>query len=170
MELVIALIAGGAVFLLILAFVPLRRMDPLKARLSQISTVGVAAPSLREMELQVPLFDRTVKPLAGRLAGVGQRLATPRRVDQTEEKLIQAGNPGRMSATDFLGLKVGLAAVLSLVIFALVGVLGRNIGMGVLLAAVFMALGYVLPEFWLGRRFGRASTRSFCRCRTRWTC
>ena len=87
MELVIALVAGAAVFLLILAFVPLRRIDPLKARLTQISTVGAGpAPNLREMELQVPLFDRTVKPLAARMAGVGQRLASPRRVDQTEEK------------------------------------------------------------------------------------
>src|SRR6187549_2131367 len=103
MELVIALLAGGAVFLLILAFVPLRRIDPLRARLTQISTVGATAPTLREMELQVPLFDRTVKPLAARMAGVGQRLASPRRVDQTEEKLVQAGNPGGMSATDFLG-------------------------------------------------------------------
>jgi tight adherence protein C len=153
MELVIALIAGAAVFLLILAFIPLRRIDPLRARLTQISTVGTGtAPTLREMELQVPLFDRTVKPLAARMAGIGQRLATPRRVDQTEEKLIQAGNPGRMSATDFLGLKVGLATVMGLVTFALIGVLGRSLGMGVLLAAVLMALGYILPEFWLGRR------------------
>jgi tight adherence protein C len=152
MELVIALIAGAAVFLLILAFVPLRRIDPLRARLTQISTVGTVAPTLREMELQVPLFDRTVKPLAGRLAGVGQRLATPRRVDQTEEKLIQAGNPGRMSASDFLGLKVALAAVLGLVTFALVAVLGRNFVFGLLFAVVFMLIGYVGPEFWLGRR------------------
>ena len=152
MELVIALVAGAAVFLLILAFIPLRRIDPLRARLTQISTVGMAAPTLREMELQVPLFDRTIKPLAARMAGLGQRLSTPRRVDQTEEKLIQAGNPGRMSATDFLGLKVGLAAALGLVTFALIGVLGRNIVMGVLMGAVFMALGYILPEFWLGRR------------------
>src|SRR4051812_22884191 len=153
MELVIALAAGAAVFLLLLAFIPLRRIDPLRTRLTQISTVGAgAAPNLREMELQVPLFDRTIKPLAARMAGVGQRLATPRRVDQTEEKLIQAGNPGRMSATDFLGLKVAIAAVAGLVAFALIGVLGRNIGLGVIFAAVFVAFGYILPEFWLGRR------------------
>jgi tight adherence protein C len=153
MELVIALIAGAAVFLLALAFIPLRRIDPLRARLSQISTVGAgAAPTLREIELQVPLFDRTVKPLAGRLAGVGQRLASPRRVDQTEEKLIVAGNPGGMSATDFLGLKVAGAASFGLIAFALIGVAGRNLGMGLLFGAVFTLLGYILPEFWLGRR------------------
>jgi tight adherence protein C len=152
MELLIALIAGAAVFLLALAFIPLRRIDPLRARLSQISTVGAVAPTLREMELQVPLFDRTVKPLAARLAGVGQRLASPRRVDQTEEKLIVAGNPGGMSATDFLGLKVAGAAVFGLITFALIGVGGRNLAMGLLFAAVFTLLGYILPEFWLGRR------------------
>jgi tight adherence protein C len=151
-EIFIALIAGAAVFLLILAFVPLRRIDPLRSRLTQISTVGATAPTLREIELQVPLFDRTIKPLAARMAGVGQRLSSPRRVDQTEEKLIQAGNPGRMSATDFLGLKVALAAALGLATFALLGVLGRNFGIGLLFAVVFALLGYVLPEFWLGRR------------------
>jgi tight adherence protein C len=114
--------------------------------------VGATAPTLREIELQVPLFDRTIKPLAARMAGVGQRLSSPRRVDQTEEKLIQAGNPGRMSATDFLGLKVALAAALGLATFALLGVLGRNFGIGLLFAVVFALLGYVLPEFWLGRR------------------
>jgi tight adherence protein C len=153
MELVIALVAGAAVFLLALAFIPLRRIDPLHARLSQISTVGAGpAPTLREIELQVPLFDRTVKPLAARLAGVGQRLASPRRVDQTEEKLIVAGNPGGMSATDFLGLKVAGAATFGLIAFALIGVAGRNLAMGLLFAAVFTLLGYILPEFWLGRR------------------
>jgi tight adherence protein C len=153
MELVIALIAGAAVFLLALAFIPLRRIDPLRARLSQISTVGAGtAPTLREIELQVPLFDRTVKPLAARLAGVGQRLASPRRVDQTEEKLIVAGSPGGMSATDFLGLKVAGAATFGLITFALIGVAGRNLGMGLLFGAVFTLLGYILPEFWLGRR------------------
>jgi len=153
MELFIALVAGAAVFLLALAFIPLRRIDPLRARLSQISTVGAGtAPTLREIELQVPLFDRTVKPLAARLAGIGQRLASPRRVDQTEEKLIVAGNPGGMSATDFLGLKVAGAATFGLIAFALIGVAGRNLGMGLLFGAVFTLLGYILPEFWLGRR------------------
>jgi tight adherence protein C len=152
MEFAVALVAGLAVFLVALGFIPLRRIDPLRARLSQIGTGPSGAPSLRELELQVPLFDRTLKPLAIRLAGIGRRLATTRRVDQTEEKLVAAGNPGRMSANDFLGLKVALAAMLALIFFGLVGVLGRNLGFGFLFGGVALLLGYILPEFWLGSR------------------
>jgi len=151
-EFAVALIAGAAVFLLALAVVPLRNVDPLRARLTQISTGPVGAPSLRELELQVPLFDRTLKPLAGRLAGVGRRISSRSRVDQTAEKLLAAGQPGRMTASDFLGLKVAVAAIIALIVFALIGVLGRDIGTGLLLAVLLGVIGFIAPEFWLGRR------------------
>jgi tight adherence protein C len=152
LELVIPLVAGLAVFMLMLGFIPLRRIDPLRARLTQIGTGGAAAPTLRELELQVPLFDRTVKPVAMRLAGLGRRLTTPSRVDKTEERLAQAGYPGGLTASDFLGLKVMAAAILGLGIFALIGVLGRNLVGGLLLGAILGTIGFIGPEFWLGSR------------------
>jgi tight adherence protein C len=153
--LVVALLAGLAVFLLMLGFVPLRRIDPLRSRLTQIGTGGGPAPTLRELELQVPLFDRTVKPVAIRLAGIGRRLTTRSRVDKTEERLAQAGYPGGMSSSDFLGLKVMAAAILGLGVFALLGVLGRNLVFGLLLGVVLGTIGYIGPEFWLGARIRR---------------
>jgi tight adherence protein C len=151
-ELAVALIAGMGAFLLVMGFIPLRNIDPLRARLTQIGTDPTAARSLRELELQVPLFDRTLKPLANRLAGVGRRLSSPRRVDQTEEKLLAAGSPGRMSASDFLGLKVALAAIIGLVLFAVIGVVGGDVGTGLVVAVLLGGIGFLAPEFWLGGR------------------
>ena len=152
LQLVVALVAGTAVFLLVMGFIPLRRIDPLRARLSQIGTGPATAPSLRELELQVPLFDRTVKPLINRLASIGRRLSTPRRFDQTEEKLAIAGHPAGMSASDFVGLKVAVAAVVGLTSFALLGVFARNVGLGLLISVALTGVGYIVPEFWLGSR------------------
>ena len=38
-------------------------LDPVQARLSQLGTMQ--AQTLEELELQAPLFDRTLRPLAG---------------------------------------------------------------------------------------------------------
>ena len=45
-------------------------VDPVKARLTQLG--AGQARNLEELELQQPFFERTIRPLAGRLSGWGQ--------------------------------------------------------------------------------------------------
>jgi tight adherence protein C len=124
-------------------------MDPVQARLSQLGTMQ--AQNLEELELQAPLFDRTLRPLAGRLSGIGKRLSSPSKVGRTERRLAMAGNPGNLRTVDFLGLKVLLAGIFSVGALLILGVVFGNFVFGFFAGIGFALLGFVLPDFWLGR-------------------
>jgi tight adherence protein C len=124
-------------------------MDPVQARLSQLGTMQ--AQNLEELELQAPLFDRTLRPLAGRLSGIGKRLTSPSKVGRTERRLAMAGNPGNLRTVDFLGLKVLLAGIFSVGALLILGVVFGNFVFGFFAGIGFALLGFVLPDFWLGR-------------------
>jgi tight adherence protein C len=150
MEILVA--AGAAIAVLMIAFgvAGAREEDPLKARLSQLGQM--TAKDLQELELQQPFFDRTIKPLAGRLSGAVSRITSSSFSERTEKRLAQAGNPGDMKVSDWLGIKAIGAGVGASVLFILFGVLGNNISQGIILGLIGAAIGYVGPEFWLGGR------------------
>jgi tight adherence protein C len=152
MEALIALVAGLAVFLVIIGLTA-PRVDPVQARLSEFSMAPAA--TLEELELQRPLFDRTLRPLVGRLAGVAQRVSSPTKQDKTTRRLLMAGEPGGMRTIEFLALKVLLAIVFPVVTFLIFGVLGRSPFMGFVIAGVSAALGFLGPELWLSRRISK---------------
>src|SRR5215217_5657642 len=131
------LVAGGAALaVLMIAFglAGTRQEDPLKARLSQLGQM--TAKDLQELELQQPFFDRTIRPLAGRLSGAVSRITSSSFSERTEKRLAQAGNPGDMKVGDWLGIKAIGAGVGAGVMFLLVGILGNNISQGIMLALV----------------------------------
>jgi tight adherence protein C len=148
-ELVAAALAGLAIFVVVLGLFGQPALDPVQVRLTSFSTGN--AQSLEELELQRPLFDRTLRPLIGRAAGLAQRLASPRRVSRTERRLALAGNPSGMTTIDFLGLKIVLASIGWVVTFILMILINRNAVMVALIASVVAALFYVGAEFWLSR-------------------
>lgn len=150
MELGVALIAGLAVFLVIVGIAATSTVDPVQARLTEFSSAPVA--SLEQLELQRPLFDRTVRPVVGRLSGVAQRVTSPRTATRTNKRLQMAGEPGGMRTTEFVALKVLLSGIALVVAFVVFGVLGRNIVLGLVFTAVFGVLFFFLPEFWLSRK------------------
>src|SRR3989304_5902148 len=82
----------------------------------------------------------------------GSRPVGPVQARPPERRLAQAGNPADLKTTDFLGLKAVAAIVAAIIAFVLLGLLGNNAVFGVLMALVGAVVGYLLPEFWLGRR------------------
>jgi len=110
------------------------------------------ARSLEEMELQQPFFERTVRPLAVRLSGVGRRFTSAKKVSRTEQRLAMAGNPADLRTIDFLGLKAVVAFGTAGVAFLLIGLLFGQLIFGILLALGAGVIGFILPEMWLGRR------------------
>jgi tight adherence protein C len=148
--LIIGVIAAVAVVMIVLGVAGSGREDPLRARLNQLG--AMTAKDLQELELQQPFFDRTVKPLAMRLSGAVARITSSSFTERTEKRLAMAGNPGDMRVSDWLGIKAIGAAIGAALFFLLVGILGQNLVMGVLLAVVGLGIGYIGPEFWLGRR------------------
>jgi tight adherence protein C len=146
-----ALVAAG-VFIFFTALIGGRSMDPVQARLTQLGTMQ--ARNLEELELQQPLFERTLRPLSMRLAGVSQRLANPRKMVNTDKRLAMAGNPGGLRAMDFMALKMAVAAFAGILGF-LFGLLRGDIAFGMLLIVPGLGIGFMLPEFWLSRRIKR---------------
>src|SRR3954452_19585976 len=150
----LALVVGGvaavAGVLIVLGVAGSRQEDPLKARLNQLGQM--TAKDLQELELQQPFFDRTIKPLAGRLSGAVARITSSSFTERTEKRLAMAGNPGDMKVSDWLGMKALVSAGSFAILFLLFGPLGGNLGVGLFLGLVGVFAGYILPEFWLGRR------------------
>src|SRR3954449_1468388 len=103
-ELLIALVGGAAIFILVFGMFGQTTPDPVQERLTSFTTAAPA--TLEELELQRPIFERTLRPFLGRFNGVAQRTASPSRVTRTEHRLAVAGYPGGMRTIDFLALKI----------------------------------------------------------------
>jgi tight adherence protein C len=149
-QLVIAALAGAGVLLLFLILARRRSTDPVQARLTQLGSMQ--AKTLEEIELQAPLFDRTIRPVAIRLSGIGQRFTSAKKISGTEKRLAMAGNPYELRTVDFLGLKVVVAGAVAGILFLILGVVMGNIGFGTVAAGAGGAMGFFLPDFWHSRR------------------
>src|SRR3954451_2991207 len=147
---IIAAVAAVSVLLIAVGVAGSRSEDPLNARLNQLGQM--TAKDLQELELQQPFFDRTIKPLAARLSGGVARITSASFTERTEKRLAMAGNPGDMKVSDWLGMKALVSAGSFAILFLLFGLLGGNLGVGLFLGLVGVFGGYILPEFWLGRR------------------
>jgi len=149
LPLIMAALAGVGVLIVFMAVAGGRSMDPVQARLTQLGTMQ--ARNLEEIELQQPLFERTIRPFSARLAGISQRLTSPRKLVSTDKRLAMAGYPAGLRTTDFLGLKLAVAVVGAIVAF-LLALLSGDPGFGVFLALGVGGISFFLPEFWLSRR------------------
>ena len=147
-EILIAVFAAAAVLLITYGLSASGSKDAVQQRLEQLI---VQPKSLEEMELQAPLFERTLRPLVQRIARVASRGDQGGLIARTDLKLERAGYPGGLRGADWIGVKLlftflfggGLAVLLlgtGQVQLALLGAVGGA------------ALGYMLPEFWLGSR------------------
>jgi len=150
LPIVMAGVAALGVLLVFYALAGARPMDPVQARLSQLGSMQ--ARTLEEIELQQPLFERTLRPLATRLSGLAQRFASPSKVSRTEKRLAMAGNPGDLRTIDFLGLKLAVAGLFGAGTFVLFGLVLGNPPFGFAGAAALGGLGFLGPELWLSRR------------------
>jgi tight adherence protein C len=69
-----------------------------------------------------------------------------------ERRLALAGNPGDMRIADWLGVKALVAGATGLILFLLGELLANDTFLAIILAVVGLGIGYILPEFWIGRK------------------
>jgi tight adherence protein C len=144
----IAAVAALAIILIFAGLAGGAPVDPVQARLTQLGTMQ--AKSLEELELQAPLLERTLRPLAARLSGTVGRMTSQSFSATTEKRLAIAGNPGDLRVADWLGIKALGTLIGAGLIFVLFGLLGGNIVNGLLGGLIGALFGFILPEFWLG--------------------
>jgi tight adherence protein C len=153
-EILIAVMAAVAVLLVTVGIASRPSEDAVQARLSQLV---VQPRTLEEMEMQRPFSERVLRPAVQRLARLGRRQEGGM-IQRIDAKLEKAGYPGGLRGADWVGVKL-----MSLIAFAVIGfLLGLLLGKGaIVLALLFMivggAVGYIAPEFWLGKKIAARS-------------
>ncbi len=153
LPLVVAVVAAGAILLIVIGLAGSSPVDPVQARLTQLGTMQ--AKNLEELELQQPFIERTLRPLGARISGRVSSMASSSFTEKTGKRLALAGNPGDLKVADWLGIKaVGaiIGAILFFFLFGVVGLLGFPFFIALVLTAVGGLFGYTVPEFWLGGR------------------
>src|SRR5215213_11497583 len=145
---VVALVAAGAILLIVVGLAGNSPVDPVQARLTQLGSMQ--AKNLEELELQQPFIERTLRPLGARISGRISGMASSSFTEKTEKRLALAGNPGDLRVADWLGIKaVGaiVGAIVFFFLFGIVGLLGFPFFIGAGLAIVGALFGYTIPEF-----------------------
>jgi tight adherence protein C len=147
---ILPVLVFGGILLLIIGVAGGSPVDPVQARLTQLGSVQ--AKNLEELELQQPFAERTLRPLVARLSKMGGRLSRVSSTEVAEKRLAMAGNPGDLKLTDWMGVKILVSIAVSALLFLLFGVISANLMGGLLLAVLGAGVGFLLPEFWLGRK------------------
>ena len=153
-ELIIALLAAAAVLLVTFGVAARPTEDAVQARLSQLV---VQPKSLEEMEMQQPFYERVMRPMIQRMAKAGRRQEGGM-IAKVDAKLERAGYPGGLRGADWVGVKL-LSLIAFAVIALLLGLLLTKgaIVLAMLFAVVGAAIGYIAPEFWLGKKISARS-------------
>ena len=101
MPLLIALAVSGGILLVFWAIAGRTNGDAVQARLAQLGSMQ--AKTLEEIELQQPFFDRTIRPMAVRLSGIGRKFTSAKKIGRTEKRLAAAGVALRLDGIRDIG-------------------------------------------------------------------
>ncbi len=152
----IVLVLGGAITLVVVGMRTSQKENPLDERLAEFAARGETA-SLEEIELSQPLSERVIIPLAKRFGDFVTRFTPQNALQSTARKLELAGNPKFLEPATFWALRILAAVAIAgflLFIFS-IGSISWSWGRKVLVLAVFVGLGFYVPEMLLTSRIQR---------------
>lgn len=144
-----AAIALGIFVFFIYLSVPRGQATSIEARLASYAD----RTNLEELELEQPFYNRVIKPMVSGVVRMLGRFTPATQMERTRKNLALAGNPNNMQVADFMGMRtvagLGLGAVV-----LLLGLFVMRLDLLRLIAFALsaIALGYMLPVFWLGQR------------------
>jgi tight adherence protein C len=146
--LIFAMLAMAATWAIWVALAPARPKRAVVERLhGYVDRTVAPQPANRESSLRqrvaTPIFQRLLRFLGGFMPA--------RDLDKVAQQLSLAGNPGNLTALDFVGLRLIVAA---LVVGGYYLYAGRQDDIFTLVRNCFFALaaGFMLPKFWLGQK------------------
>ena len=124
------------------------------ARERQLSVARAGRYGLAQMRARGPEIlrfrERVITPGIQRLAAIALRVNPRMTLESIGTRLMGAGLSARFTATQFLALKSGLAAV-GLLFLGILGFAGSPAA-GILLAPLGLALGFLVPDTYLTMR------------------
>lgn len=142
-------LSGLAVFLIVQGIARRRQPDE---RWQQLAASYERVVRLRELELQKPFRERVLRPGVRRLLRTFSRISPAMNLEQVQRRLVMAGEPGGLSALDFMGLRVLAAGLGMLAAIWLTAVRDLPWSTGLLFALAGLLLGFIYPNLWLNRR------------------
>lgn len=144
------IVAGSLVFALTVS----KNEALLKRRLNQLDEESEFDAYMRKGTKVIgdmSLSERLIYPYTIRIATFLQKMTPQSKLDKLNKKLVIAGNPKGMTATEFLGIQ-GLFGLVMPVIFGfLLIIVGADISGAFLFALMIAMAGFILPTFWLGK-------------------
>ena len=154
--LIISIIVIGAILLIIIGLREPQESDALQQRLAEYAARGEKA-TLEEIELSQPLSQRVVLPLAKKMGDLALRYTPQNALQATARKIELAGNPRWLDPAIYWGLRILISVFIGLLFLLLFRVSDINWTWGrkLLVTAVFVGLGYMMPEMLLNSMIQR---------------
>ncbi len=149
---VAAAMAALSVITIIYGVYKWRQERALSERLDKLIGREATMPSLRELELQRPFKERVLRSLVDTGVTVIARFIPPHSLTRLDEKLIQAGRPGGLSALEFTALRWLLALIGGGAAAVVALSSGLPVGKGLYAGLLVGFLAYVYPHVWLNSR------------------
>ncbi len=152
----VGLVIIGAIVLTIIGLREANREDPLEKRLAEVADRG-DVKSLEEIELSQPFTERVIFPLARKFGELATRFTPQSALQNTAHKLELAGSPRGIDPTIFWASRFFVALISGGIILFLftLGLKDWSWGRKILIAAIFMILGFYIPELLLTSRIQR---------------
>ena len=146
----------GALVLIVIGLREPHESDALQDRLAEYAARGEKV-SLEEIELSQPISQRVVLPLARKMGELALRYTPQNALQSTARKIELSGNPRWLDPAILWGLRflIGIfIGILFLFIFR-ISDLNWTWGRKLLVTAVFVGLGFMLPELLLNSMIQR---------------
>ncbi len=140
-----------AVFLVVVGVRAPQASDPISSRLAEYS-VREESMTLEEIELSQRFYERIMLPIFNKIGEIASRFTPQATLESARIKLIKAGNPMQMDPAFFIALRFVLAVVMGGGLFLVFSISGRNWLQGLGISALFLALGYFMPDLWLSSK------------------
>lgn len=147
------LLATGAVFLVLFAFVGWAGLGIVRARDTETDRLAMyGREALRDETLARPVSERTIAPIVVAVGRGLSRFTPVGWLKRTQKRLVFAGIPGGIDANAWAVIKLlGLAAGVGL-FFVAITTLELTAGMTILVLAFSLILGFFGPDAWLTRK------------------
>lgn len=163
METLLYVLIGLIIIAVVLVIVG-RRMpearDPIQARLAEFSA-REEPMTLEEIELSQRFYERIILPFFNSIGNFTSRFTPQATLETTRTKLEMAGNPMRMDPAFFLAMRFVVSFTFSSIILLAFLLSGRDLVKGILVAVVFLLLGFFFPQLWLEGRISRRQREIF---------
>lgn len=152
----IVIVLIGAIVLILIGVREGQSDDPLQERLAEFAARGETA-TLEEIELSQPFSERVIVPLARRLGEIAIRFTPQNAMQSTAHKLELAGNPKGINPGIFWLSRFFVSLVFGGLLLFVFSIGGMNWPwtQKLLIVAIFVGLGFYLPEMLLTSKIKR---------------